>query len=102
MNNFSIKKYFGKVKIQIELSFRFDKSNTIFLSQTVFNNLMGVFEFNRITLVGHEIKGGEKIGVVGRTGAGKSTITLALTRIIELCGGKIEVDGVDIAKINLQ
>ena len=49
-----------------------------------------------------EIKGGEKIGVVGRTGAGKSTITLALTRIIELCGGKIEVDGVDISKINLQ
>lgn len=49
-----------------------------------------------------EIKGGEKIGVVGRTGAGKSTITLALTRIIELTGGKIEVDGVDIGKINLQ
>ena len=49
-----------------------------------------------------EIKGGEKIGVVGRTGAGKSTITLALTRIIELCGGKIEVDGVDIGQINLQ
>lgn len=48
------------------------------------------------------IKGGEKIGVVGRTGAGKSTITLALTRIIEICGGKIEVDGVDINKINLQ
>lgn len=48
-----------------------------------------------------EIKGGEKIGVVGRTGAGKSTITLALTRIIELCGGKIEVDGVDIGKISL-
>jgi ATP-binding cassette subfamily C (CFTR/MRP) protein 1 len=48
------------------------------------------------------IKGGEKIGVVGRTGAGKSTMTLALTRIIELCGGKIEVDGVDIGKINLQ
>lgn len=48
------------------------------------------------------IKGGEKIGVVGRTGAGKSTITLALTRIIEICGGNIEVDGVDINKINLQ
>lgn len=49
-----------------------------------------------------EIKGGEKIGVVGRTGAGKSTITLALTRIIELSGGTIEVDGVDIGKISLQ
>ena len=49
-----------------------------------------------------EIKGGEKIGVVGRTGAGKSTITLALTRIIELTSGKIEVDGVEIGKISLQ
>lgn len=49
-----------------------------------------------------EIKGGEKIGVVGRTGAGKSTITLALTRIIELCGGNIKVDGVNIGEINLQ
>lgn len=48
------------------------------------------------------IKAGEKIGVVGRTGAGKSTMTLAMTRIIEICGGKIEVDGVDINKINLQ
>ena len=49
-----------------------------------------------------EIKGGEKIGVVGRTGAGKSTITLALTRIIELFGGSIKVDGVNIGDINLQ
>jgi ABC-type multidrug transport system fused ATPase/permease subunit len=48
------------------------------------------------------IKAGEKIGVVGRTGAGKSTMTLAMTRIIEICGGKIEVDGVDINQINLQ
>jgi len=54
---------------------------------------------NKLTV---DFKGGEKIGVVGRTGAGKSTITLALTRIIEICGGKIEVDGVDISKISLQ
>lgn len=49
------KKYFGKVKIQIELSFRFDRPNTIFLSQTIFNNYMGAFEFNRITLIGHQL-----------------------------------------------
>lgn len=47
------------------------------------------------------IKGGEKVGVVGRTGAGKSTITLALTRIIEICGGQVFIDGIDINKHQL-
>jgi ABC-type multidrug transport system fused ATPase/permease subunit len=34
-----------------------------------------------------EVKAGEKIGVVGRTGAGKSTICLALSRIVEIASG---------------
>jgi len=49
-----------------------------------------------------DIKPGEKVGIVGRTGAGKSTLTLALFRILERAGGRIMVDGVDIAKIGLQ
>ncbi|KAJ2762341.1 hypothetical protein H4S06_000713 [Coemansia sp. BCRC 34490] len=45
---------------------------------------------------------GEKIGVVGRTGAGKSTMSLALLRFIEAASGRIVLDGVDISKIGLE
>ena len=49
-----------------------------------------------------KIEGGHKIGVVGRTGAGKSTLSLVLLRILELDSGSILVDNVDISKISLR
>ncbi|XP_072339969.1 ATP-binding cassette sub-family C member 3 isoform X3 [Scyliorhinus torazame] len=47
------------------------------------------------------VHGGEKVGIVGRTGAGKSSMTLCLFRIIEAAEGEIVIDGVKIADIGL-
>ncbi|KAJ3181536.1 hypothetical protein HDU85_003477 [Gaertneriomyces sp. JEL0708] len=48
-----------------------------------------------------EIPGGFKVGVVGRTGAGKSTLSLAFFRILPYTSGTIEVDGVDIGRLGV-
>ncbi|KAG0701997.1 ABC protein [Suillus ampliporus] len=74
----------------------------------------GVMEFNNVKMayrpglpnvlrgISIKVRAGEKIGVVGRTGAGKSSLMLALFRIVELSGGSITIDGVDISTIGLK
>eukprot|EP00929_Paragymnodinium_shiwhaense_P054641 TRINITY_DN273_c0_g1_i1.p1 TRINITY_DN273_c0_g1~~TRINITY_DN273_c0_g1_i1.p1 ORF type:complete len:1364 (+),score=417.09 TRINITY_DN273_c0_g1_i1:74-4165(+) len=48
-----------------------------------------------------DIKTGERIGVIGRTGSGKSTLMLSLLRLVEAEGGKITMDGVDAGTLAL-
>lgn len=47
------------------------------------------------------IEGGEKIGVVGRTGGGKSTLIQVFFRLVEPAAGRIVIDGIDISILGL-
>ncbi|GAX23747.1 hypothetical protein FisN_12Hh325 [Fistulifera solaris] len=51
--------------------------------------------------INFSIREGEKIGVVGRTGAGKSSLIVALYRLAEISEGSIHVDNIDCANVNL-
>ncbi|TFY58828.1 hypothetical protein EVJ58_g6166 [Rhodofomes roseus] len=74
----------------------------------------GAIEFNEIVLkyrpelpavikgLSMSIRPGEKVGIVGRTGAGKSSIMTALYRLVELTSGSIVIDGVDISSLGLE
>ncbi|KAL1499953.1 hypothetical protein AB1Y20_012634 [Prymnesium parvum] len=48
------------------------------------------------------IRAGEKVGICGRTGSGKSSLLASLFRLTNICGGVIEIDGVDTATLPLR
>jgi ABC-type multidrug transport system fused ATPase/permease subunit len=52
--------------------------------------------------VSFSIAGGEKIGIVGRTGSGKSSLAMAMLQIHSLQRGRILIDGADIGRLHLR
>ncbi|KAM3462063.1 hypothetical protein MY5147_009871, partial [Beauveria neobassiana] len=51
--------------------------------------------------VSFHVKRGEKVGIVGRTGAGKSSLTLSLLRLLNVQKGSISIDSIDISTIKV-
>nr|XP_020860955.1 ATP-binding cassette sub-family C member 8 isoform X5 [Phascolarctos cinereus] len=74
----------GKIQIQ-NLSVRYDSS-----LKPVLNH------------VNAHISPGQKIGICGRTGSGKSSFSLAFFRMVDMFEGRIVIDGIDISKLPLQ
>ncbi|XP_030621036.1 ATP-binding cassette sub-family C member 8 [Chanos chanos] len=75
---------YGEIKIE-NLSVRYDSSLKPVLKR-----------------VNAHIKPGQKVGICGRTGSGKSSFSLALFRMVDAFEGQIIIDGIDIAKLPLQ
>ena len=48
-----------------------------------------------------DVRAGEKVGIIGRTGAGKSSLVQSIHRTVELAAGSVQVDGLDLRQIGL-
>ncbi|PSK37573.1 hypothetical protein C7M61_003279 [Candidozyma pseudohaemuli] len=71
----------------------------------VFENFSATYEDDEQPVLKNlnlTIKAGEKIGIVGRTGAGKSSIVLALFRMLKPTGGRLLIGGIDVEDVRLQ
>lgn len=71
----------------------------------VFENVDFVYKDTGIKALSHfnlEIKKGEKIAIVGRTGSGKTTIAQLLLRMYDVSAGRILVDGTDIRDVAIK
>ncbi|KAF1318960.1 Abc transporter c family member 5, partial [Globisporangium splendens] len=87
-------------KLVIEPSADWPRQGSIQFEDVVFSYKEGAVPV--LKGLSFEIKNNEKIGIVGRTGAGKSSLTMALFRINELDSGRIVIDGHDVAAIPLR
>ena len=83
-----------KKKVEVQVEKKWVKEGEIEFSDVVLR-----YRKNTDIALNHlnfKIKAGDKVGICGRTGAGKSTVSMALSRIVEIENGTITVDGVNI------
>ncbi|GMF03938.1 unnamed protein product [[Candida] boidinii] len=88
----------------VHTDYKMDKNNWPSKGEIEFNNVSMRYRPElplSLLNLNLKINGNEKIGICGRTGAGKSTITSSLYRLVELSEGSIVIDGIDISKIGL-
>jgi ABC-type multidrug transport system fused ATPase/permease subunit len=73
--------------------------------EIIFENVVLKYQKEGVSVlkgVSIKIRAQEKIGIVGRTGSGKTSLLIALLRIVELSEGKIIIDDLDVSKIGLK
>lgn len=78
--------------------------NTPITGNISFDNVSFTYDNTNITALQNlsfEIKNGETIGIIGKTGSGKSTILDLIGRLYDVSSGGIRIDGVPIKKLNL-
>jgi len=90
----------GPFEIQLPSSTSWPTRGEIIFDQVTLKYRAGLSQ-NALNNVSFQIQPREKIGVAGRTGAGKSSLLVALFRLVELYSGRILIDGMDIAKLGL-
>lgn len=92
----------GSITFQ-NVYFQYDSTSTIGHYQndtsSLNHSLTGAMALKNVNF---HIEGGQKIGVVGRSGAGKSSLAMALMRVSDPVGGAILIDGVDITHVHLK
>jgi len=107
-NNIFSENYKGvnnKININDELNINNDNEEIFKTGKIKFVNYSLKYKLNEKLIlndINFTINSGEKIGVIGRTGGGKSTIIYAITRMVEPFSGKIIIDDIDISTLPLQ
>ncbi len=78
--------------------------NTPIEGNVTFDNVSFIYDDTNITALkslSFEVKAGETIGIIGKTGSGKSTILDLIGRLYDVSAGEIRIDGVPIKNLNL-